>query len=349
MKNVDFRSDTVTRPTPEMMAAMSSAELGDDVLGHDPTVQALEGEGAALLGKDAALYMPSGTMCNLVAFLTHTRPGDQVIVEQWSHTACFEGGGAGMFAGVLVRTLPSESGMLDAADVAGWMLPRSEHSPGTSLVSLEQTHNFHGGRVLPLEGMQAVAEAAGSRGARLHLDGARLFNAVAASGVPAAAYADVADSVSICLSKGLCAPVGSLLAGDSDFIEAARYHRKRLGGGMRQSGVIAAAGRVALASMRERLAQDHERAARLASGVAALDGFSVDASRVETNILFVGTGRVEAAEIVSAAGTEGILLYATAEHAIRFVTHHDVDDDAVDRLLTLLARFAGSTDTNGSV
>lgn len=336
----DFRSDTVTRPTPAMLAAMAAADVGDDVLGHDPTTQRLEQEAASIVGKDAALFMPSGTMCNLVAILTHTQPGDQVIVEQWSHTACFEGGGAGMLAHVLVRTLPSERGLMDAAAVRGWMLPRSEHTPGTSLVCVEQTHNFHGGVVMPLDGLQAIARAARDGGARVHMDGARLFNAVAASGISAAEQAAVADSVSFCLSKGLCAPVGSLLCGDADFVARARFHRKRLGGGMRQSGVIAAAGRIALHEMAARLSEDHARARRLAAGIAAIGAYDVDPARVDTNILFVGTGSVPARSIVDAGAKEDVLLYATGEHQIRFVTHHDVDDHHVERLLDLLRRAA---------
>ncbi len=336
----DFRSDTVTRPTAAMRAAMAAAAVDDDVLAHDPTTLALEHEGARLLGKEGALFMPSGTMCNLVALLTHTQPGDQVITEQWAHTACFEGGGAGMFAHVLVRTLASERGLPEPELVRRWMLPRSEHTPGTSLVCLEQTHNFHGGALLPHDGVRAVAEVAHAGGAKLHLDGARLFNAAAASGLAPAELAAPADSVSVCLSKGLCAPVGSLLAGDAEFLRRARFHRKRLGGGMRQSGVIAAAGLVALREMRTRLAEDHALARRLAEGVAALPGYDVDPSAVDTNILFVGTGTRDAAAIVAAAAEEQILLYATGPHRIRFVTHHDVGADDVARLLSLLRRHA---------
>jgi threonine aldolase len=341
MSVADFRSDTVTRPTPAMLEAMAQAELGDDVLGHDPTTQRLEEEAARITGKDAALFMPSGTMCNLVALQTHTNPGDQVIVEQWSHTACFEGGGAGMLAHVMVRTLPSPRGLMDAQLVRDWMLPRSEHTPGTSLVCVEQTHNFHGGVVMPLKGLQAIADAARAGGAKVHMDGARLFNAVAASGTSAVEQCAIADTVSFCLSKGLCAPVGSLLCGSADFVERARFNRKRLGGGMRQSGVIAAAGRIALRDMAGRLGDDHDRARRLAAGIAAIGGpYDVDAGAVDTNILFVGTGEVLASTIVEAGAREDVLLYATGEHQIRFVTHHDVDDGHVDRLLDLLRRMA---------
>jgi len=342
MSNIaDFRSDTVTKPTPAMLAAMGEADVGDDVLGHDPTTQALEEEAARIVGKEGALFMPSGTMCNLVAVLTHTSPGDQVITEEWSHTACFEGGGVGMFAGVLVRTLGSSRGLMDVSDVDNWIMPRSEHTPGTSLVCVEQTHNFHGGVVMPLDGLRAIRDAAHAKGAKVHMDGARMFNAVAATeGADAADHAACADTVSFCLSKGLCAPVGSLLCGDEAFIERARFHRKRLGGGMRQSGVIAAAGRVALAEMRHRLADDHARARGLANGIAAIDGYSVDPEGVDTNILFVETGGLVASAIVDSAAAEGVLLYATGARQIRFVTHHDVDDTHVQRLLDLLRRLA---------
>ena len=336
----DFRSDTVTRPTSTMLTAMAEAEVGDDVLGHDPTTQALEEDAARLLGKDAALFMPSGTMCNLVALLTHTSPGDQILTEEWSHTACFEGGGAGVFAGVLTRTLGSTRGLMDAADVDRWMLPRSEHTPGTSLVCVEQTHNFHGGVVMPLDGLRAIRDVAHAKGARVHMDGARMFNAVAATQDSTAAdHAACADTVSFCLSKGLCAPVGSLLCGDVEFIAQARFHRKRLGGGMRQSGVIAAAGRVALREMCARLVDDHALARHLATGIAAIDGYSVDPTLVDTNILFVETGDLVAAEVVAFAAAEDVLLYATGVHQIRFVTHHDVTDAHVDRLLGILERF----------
>ncbi len=336
----DFRSDTVTHPTPAMLDAMARAPLGDDVLGHDPTTAELEHEAARLTGKEAALFMPSGTMCNLVALLTHTQPGDQVIVEQWAHTACFEGGGAGMLAHVLLRTLPSDRGLLDADLVARWMLPRSEHTPGTSLVCVEQTHNFHGGAVMPRDGLRAIADAAHEGGARVHMDGARLFNAVAASEASAAEHAVLADTVSFCLSKGLCAPVGSLLCGDDEFVVRARFHRKRLGGGMRQSGVLAAAGLVALREMTGRLGDDHERARRLAAGIVEIGAYDVDPGAVDTNIVFVGTRGMAAEAIVAAGADSDILLYATGVHQIRFVTHHDVADDHVERLLDLLRRLA---------
>jgi len=337
----DFRSDTVTQPTTAMWDAMNDAVLGDDVLGHDPTTQALEEEGARVLGKEAALFMPSGTMCNLVDLMTHCRPGDEVVLEEWAHTARFEGGGAGALAHVQVRTVRSDRGQMDPKELAVWVSPGSEHTPRTSLVSVEQTHNFHGGTVMSQEGLAAIADLCREREVVLHLDGARLWNAEAASGVPAATHAAHADTVSVCLSKGLCAPVGSLLAGSADFIQRARFNRKRVGGGMRQSGIMAAAGLVALKEMRERLTEDHAQARLIAETLAETDGYDVDAEGVQTNIVFVRCQRKAAAEIVETAAQANVLLYATAADQIRFVTHNDVDDDDVDCLLGLLVGLAG--------
>lgn len=231
---------------------------------------------------------------------------------------------------------------MDADEVASWISGGSEHTPRTALVVVEQTHNFHGGAVLPLDGIAAVAEAARSRGVAVHMDGARLWNAVAASGRDATEHTRHADTVSFCLSKGLCAPVGSLLCGPADFVAKARFVRKRLGGGMRQSGVLAAAGLLALRDMRGRLAEDHARARRLAEGIAAIGGYDVDPALADTNIVFAGTGSLDPAKIVADGAARGILLYATGPRRIRFVTHRDVDDGAVARLLELLTDSARS-------
>ena len=342
MTTADFRSDTVTRPTPAMRKAMAEATVDDDVLGHDPTTLTLEQEGARLLGKESALFMPSGVMANLVAVATHTRPGDEVITEEWAHTSRFETGGAAAVAGVLLRTLPSKRGLMDADQVARWISSGNEHTPRTALVCVEQTHNFHGGAVVPLDGLRAVSEAARSRGVAVHMDGARLWNAVAASGIDGATYGALADTVSFCLSKGLGAPVGSLLCGPAEFLARARFWRKRLGGGMRQSGILAAAGLVALREMRSRLTQDHARARRVAEAVATTAPYVTDVSAAETNIVFFGTGRIDAARIVAEAAARGILLYAVGPHRMRIVTHYDVDDACVDRLIELLRDVARS-------
>lgn len=336
MHVADFRSDTVTRPTPAMRRAMAEADVDDDVLGHDPTTLALEREGARLLGKEGALFMPSGVMCNLVAVTTHCRPGEEVILEEWSHTSRFESGGIGALAHVLVRTLRSQRGRLDPDEVARWISPGNEHTPRTALVCVEQTHNFHGGAVVPVESLRAVASAARGRGVAVHMDGARLWNAVAATGIDAKEHAAHADTVSFCLSKALGAPVGSLLCGPEEFLRRARFVRKRLGGGMRQSGVLAAAGLVALRDMRDRLGEDHRLARRIAEGIAAIPGYRVELADVETNIVFADTP-VPAARIVDAAAARSIRLYATGERRIRIVTHHDVGDAEADRVLELFS------------
>lgn len=336
----DFRSDTVTRPTPAMRKAMAEAEVDDDVLGHDPTTEALEKEAARLLGKEAALFTPSGVMANLVAVMTHCRPADEVILEEWAHTARFESGGASAVAHVQLRTLKSQRGLMDADEIARWISPGNHHTPRTGLVIVEQTHNFHGGAVLPLDGLRRIHETAKSRGVAVHMDGARFWNAVAASGVPAADYAACAESVSFCLSKALCAPVGSVLCGTSQFVEAAKFHRKRVGGGMRQSGVLAAAGLVALRDMRTRLVEDHAKARRIAETLSRTPGFVVDLAAVQTNIVFVRLEKLDPARVVDEAARERIRLYATAKDQIRFVTHHDVDDEDVTRLIDFLQRQA---------
>jgi threonine aldolase len=336
----DFRSDTVTRPTPAMRRAMAEAVVDDDVLGHDPTTEELEREGARLLGKEAAIFVPSGVMANLVAVATHCRPGDEVITEEWAHTSRFETGGVGAVAHVILRTLRSRRGLMDPAEVASWISGGNEHTPRTALVCLEQTHNFHGGAVVPIDGLRAVSEAARTRGVAVHMDGARLWNAVAASRIDAREYAALADTVSFCLSKGLGAPAGSLLCGPAEFLARARFWRKRLGGGMRQSGVLAAAGLIGLREMRHRLAEDHTRARRFAEALAAIGSYTLDLAAVETNIVFFDTGSIDAARIVEAARARDILLYATGPHRMRIVTHHDVDDACVGRLIELLTDLA---------
>jgi len=336
----DFRSDTVTRPTPAMRKAMAEAEVDDDVLGHDPTTLALEMEGARLTGKEAALFVPSGVMANLVAVTTHTRPAEEVILEEWAHTSRFESGGIGSLAHVLTRTLRSNRGLMYADEIARWISPGNEHTPRTGLVCVEQTHNFHGGAVVPLDGLRKIRDVCHARGVPVHMDGARMWNAVAATGISGADYAACADTVSFCLSKGLCAPVGSLLCGPAEFLARARFARKRLGGGMRQSGILAAAGLVALRDMRERLTEDHVRARRIADRLASLGGFAVDLAAVQTNIVFVRLEKLDPARVVEAAAKDGILLYATGPQQIRFVTHHDVDDDDVARLLAFLEKQA---------
>jgi threonine aldolase len=340
-ETADFRSDTVTKPTPAMRRAMAEAEVGDDVLGHDPTVARLEETAAALFGKAAAAFVPSGTMGNAILIGSQAGPGEEIVAEEWAHTINFEVGGAGALFGLLTRTLRSDRGAMDPDEVARWIRPGDLHTPRTALVTVENTHNFHGGAIVPLENLREIRRITWERGVRLHLDGARIWNACAATGIAPAEYGELCDSISVCLSKGLGAPVGSVAISDAGTVERARRLRKRLGGGMRQSGVLAAAGLVAIGEMRDRIPEDHANARRLAEGLTRLDGLEVDAAEVETNILFVRTVSRKAEEVVFALGAEGVLALATGEDRIRFVTHPDVDAEDVDRALDALARYFG--------
>lgn len=338
----DFRSDTVTRPTPAMRQAMAEAEVGDDVFEDDPTVQRLEARAAQLFGHEAGLFLPTGTMANLVAILGHARPGEEVLLESRAHSYLNEVGGAGRVAGVLTRTLDSARGALDPELVRRSILGGNLHNPRTALLCLENTHNFHGGAVVPLARLQALRAVAREKGVAVHLDGARIWNAVAATGVAAREWGACCDSLSFCLSKGLGAPVGSLLVGGREWIAAARRHRKLLGGGMRQVGVLAAAGLVALEEGPGRLVEDHRRARHLAEGVARIEGAEIDPALVETNILFLRLreAKPEAypalAEGLAAAG---VLAVPLGELGVRFVTHREVDDADVERALEALGRL----------
>jgi len=331
----DFRSDTVTRPTAGMLRAMAEATVGDDVFGDDPTVTALQTRAAAMLGVEAALFVPSGTMANQIALLAHCRPGDDVLVGEGSHSYLYEGGGGAALAGVQF-TLVGEGGLFDAADLLAAVKgpDASGHAPPTRLVMLENTHNRGGGRVWAPGRFAEVVAAAHSRDLAVHLDGARLFNAAVATGLPASTWAARVDSVSFCLSKGLGCPVGSLLCGREVFIRRAHRYRKMLGGGMRQSGLLAAAGLYALEHHVGRLADDHRRAQRLALGLALLPGLQIDPARVETNIVIavLAAGAPAPAEFCNAIGPAARAL-PFGPRAVRFVTHLDVTDDDVDRAL----------------
>lgn len=336
----DFRSDTVTRPTPAMRQAMAEAVVGDDVFGDDPTVRALEEQAAAAFGKEAGLFTPSGTMANLIAMTVHTNPGDEVFVEEYSHCYNNEVGGAAAFAGAVTRTLPSDAGRIDPALVARFARPGDLHQPRTALLCVENTHNFHGGRVVPIELLHDLQQVCSDREIALHLDGARIWNAVVAAEVDPVAYGTACDSLMFCFSKGLGAPVGSMLLGTHVFVAEARRIRKRLGGGMRQVGVLAAAAQLALEEGPAQLKEDHRRARRLAEGLAALPGAAVDLDAVETNIFFLRTeaGRDSYGPIAEALAEEGVLAVPLADLGIRFVTHRDVGDADVDRALTAAKR-----------
>lgn len=330
----DFRSDTVTRPTPAMYEAMATAELGDDVFSDDPTVNALQDEAARLFGKDAGLYVPSGTMGNQIACRVHARPGDEVVLEKSSHVFLYEQGGLAQLSGLQVRTLPGERGVIPIEDLEAAIRPDNEHFPRTRLIVIENTHNAAGGAVLPLEWLKQVRALADEHGLRVHLDGARIANAEAATGIALSEWASHVDSATCCLSKGLAAPVGTVLVGDTEFIAEARRARKVFGGGMRQAGVIAAAGLVALRDMRARLADDHRRAATLADGLAALDGF--DVVQPETNIVYVDV-KGDAAAAAQAFGEHDVATIALGPGTLRFVTHKDIDDSDVARALAAAA------------
>jgi threonine aldolase len=337
---IDLRSDTVTLPTPEMFRAMVEAKLGDDVYGEDPTVRRLEELVAARVGKEAALFVPTGTMGNQVAVMTHARRGEEVIVDAGSHIYDAEVGGLAVLAGVQARPVPSRLGRLDPADVEDAIRPDDVHFPRTGLLCLENPHNGAGGTVTPVEGMRQLAGVAHRHGIPVHLDGARLFNAAVALGVPVAQLADPVDSVMVCLSKGLCAPVGSVLAGSAAFVAEARRNRKLMGGGMRQAGVLAAAGIVALQSMVDRLADDHANARVLAEGLAVLPGIFVELEAVQTNMVYAGTKPGGAEAAVAALAAADVMINAVGPSRVRFVTHKDVNAEAIEHALVAARQAA---------
>lgn len=339
---IDLRSDTVTRPTPEMRRAMAEAEVGDDVLGDDPTVQRLEEAAARLLGKEAALFTPSGTMANSIAICVHTVPGDEILLDWDSHSMCYEVGAPAVLGGVQTRPFRSRRGIPDVAEIADCIRPASLHNPRTALLILENTHNRHGGAVIPLEVHRELYALARERGMALHLDGARLFHAAVAAGIPEAEYAAQADSVMVALSKGLCCPVGSLLCGSREMVERARRVRKRLGGGMRQAGILAACGLIALETLRDRLAEDHRNAHRLAEGIADVPGIAVDLESVQTNMVYLATDS-PAPDVVRALEAEGVRCLALGPHTIRLVTHRDVDSAGIEEAIAAFWRAARAT------
>ncbi|HZS12351.1 MAG TPA: GntG family PLP-dependent aldolase [Nitrospirales bacterium] len=337
---VDLRSDTVTKPTPAMREAMAQAPVGDDVYGEDPTVNHLQEAIARRLGKEAGLFVPSGIMANQLAIRVRTEPGDEVIVESRAHIVRYEHGAAAALAGVQLHWIPTERGILSAPLVESAIRPNDPYNPRTALICLEQTHNSGGGTITPLKTMAEIRAIANARGVKMHLDGARLFNAVVASGVSAETYAQHFESVSVCLSKGLGAPVGSVLASDADTILKLRRLRRMYGGGMRQAGILAAAGLHALEHHVDRLKDDHTRARRLARGLHELSGVSIDPDRVETNIVIfdLADARRSAAEVVAALRAQGVLLNPVGPRSLRAVTHLDVSDADIDRALDAFTR-----------
>ncbi len=341
----DLRSDTVTRPTPGMRKAIAEAEVGDDVYGDDPTVKRLEERVAALLGQEAALFVPSGTMGNELAIRCHTRPGDEVLLEAGAHIWNYEGGAASALSGVQLRAVTGPGGgQLRARDLEPCLQPDDPHHPRSRLVCLENTHNRAGGRVLPLSIIEELRSFATAHGLALHLDGARLWNASAASGVPLATYGRLADSVMVSFTKGLGAPIGSMLAGEASWIHLARRERKKFGGGMRQVGVLAAACLYALDHHLERLPEDHANARALATALADIPGIDVDPAGVETNIVFFDVTKtgLSADEIVDRLKARGVLLVAFTTKFIRAVTHLDVDRESVQAAAAVIAEVVGA-------
>ncbi len=334
---IDLRSDTVTRPTDGMRRKMLEAPVGDDVFGEDPTVSGLEEYVADLLGKEAALYAPSGTMTNQIGVHVSTNRGEEVLLHEGSHIFVYEAGAPAMLSGVQLRTLPGENGVLDPETIRTAVRPEDVHFPRSRLLCLENTHNTAGGKVFPLEDFAAVAETAKEHGLKVHLDGARLFNAQAATGIPASEWCARADTVSVCSSKGLGAPVGSLLAGDEATIREARRTRKAFGGGMRQAGIIAAAALYAFQNHIDRLAEDHERASNLAAGLREA-GYS--AREPETNLILVAVDNPP--EFLQALAREGVLATPGKPGYIRLCTHLDVGDREVEMAVEAAARITAS-------
>jgi len=342
MRTIDLRSDTVTLPTREMLEAVLEAPLGDDVYGEDPTVNRLQDLAAEIFGKERALFVTSGTQGNLVSVLSHTSPGDSVILESRSHIYVNELGGMAVIGGLLAQPIYGEKGILSPDDVEAAVRPRTLHSPGTTLICVENTHNGAGGTCWRLDQLKAIREVAQEKGLSVHMDGARVFNAAVALGVEVREIAEYADSVMFCLSKGLCAPVGSVVVGDEEFIGRARRWRKMVGGGLRQAGVLAAPGIVALTKMVGRLREDHENARALAEVLAEIDGIEIDLETVQTNIVrfdISGTG-MSSREFIQRLEAEGVRALGSGT-GVRMVTHFYISREDIDRTLEVVRGIVG--------
>ena len=345
MKIIDLRSDTITLPTDAMRRAMYEADLGDDVYQEDPTVNRLELMAAEMLGKEVALFTPSGTMSNLIAVLSHTRPGEEIILGSEAHIFWYEVGGVSTFGGVVMHTVPNNpDGLIDPDAVEQAIRPQNIHHPQTTLLCLENTHNRCGGAALTLEYTSSICELAHQNGLRVHLDGARIFNAAIAQNVAASELAKNADSICFCLSKGLSAPVGSLLCGTQEFVDRARKWRKMVGGGMRQAGVIAAAGIVALKTMVNRLAEDHATARHLARGLTQIPGISPHPEKIQTNIvIFEAPASIPTPEFIHRLNERGVKMLYRSGRWVRAVTHRMVStadiDEALNRIEVLVKDF----------
>jgi len=338
---IDLRSDTVTLPTAEMRKVIASADVGDDVYGEDPMVNRLQDQVAELMGKEAALFVASGTMSNQVAIRTHTVPGDEVILDYNCHIFNYESGAGAALSGVQLHTIIGDHGILEPKEIADAIRPDDHHYAPTALIALENTHNRAGGIIYPLETIQDIGALAHKHGIGLHLDGARLMNAVVASGIPAATWAKSFDSISLCLSKGLGAPVGSVLSGSRDFIQEAHRYRKMLGGGMRQAGILAAAGIYALDHHVNRLAEDHENAQILARAMENMGLLKDDRNWTQTNMVVLAFPRGNAYEIETKLKAAGLLVSAMDAYMVRMVTHLGIDRGDVDTSIEILQRVLG--------
>lgn len=341
MRIVDLRSDTMTQPTDTMRQAMANAEVGDDVFGEDPTVNRLERMAAERLGKEAALYVSSGTMGNLVSMLTHCGRGDEIILGSHSHTFFFEQGGSAAVGGIHPRTVPNQpDGKLAPEDIDAAIRGDNVHFPISRLIVLENTHNLCNGCPLDIDYMKTVKEIADRHNLKIHVDGARFFNAAVALSIDPKDLAAEVDSVSFCLSKGLAAPVGSVICGTTDFITTARRARKVIGGGMRQAGVVAAAGIISLNDMVDRLADDHVNAKKLAMGLSDMPGISIDPDQIHTNIIFFDVTRegMTPAEFVQQIDAEGIRMLPVGPHKVRAVTHYHITSEDIDQALSIISK-----------
>lgn len=346
---IDLRSDTVTKPDAGMRRAMAEAEVGDDVFSDDPTVNRLQERVAELFGKEAALFTPSGTMANQIVFKTIARPGWEILCERECHIANYEVGGPAVHSGLMVNLLPSERGFFTAEQVRSAIRPINEHCPLTKIVELENTHNRHGGTVCDIEQIAEIGEVCREKDLHFHLDGARIWNAHVASGVSLAEYASYFDTLAVCLSKGMGAPMGSLTLGTRDFISEARRIRKLFGGGMRQVGIVAAAGLYALDHNLAKLKQDHSNAKKLADGLNALEELSVDFSRTQTNIVLadIANENITPEQLMNTLGELGVLCFPFGVQRLRFVTHLDVSESditvALERIGEALRKLSATS------
>jgi threonine aldolase len=337
LATVDMRSDTLTMPSPEMREAMAAAALGDDVFGEDPSINRLQEVAAERLGKEAALFVSSGTMGNLIGILVSARSGEEIIADADSHTFLAEAGGAATLGGIQIMPVATAAGVMAPEQVAEAIRTEDQHHPRTAAVTFEDTHNYHGGIAWPLPALRAVSEEARRNGLAVHLDGARLFNAAVATGTDVREIAACADTVTFCLSKGLGAPIGSVLVGPAGKIAEAKRWRKMLGGGMRQAGMLGAAGLFALDNMVDRLAEDHANALTLAEGLAEMDGIKLDLPRVQTNLVIFEVDKLGQSGFLAECEKRGLKGVAIGRHKVRFVTRYGIDSGDVQRALEIVS------------